>query len=178
MKPVFVVVIGGSGSGKNYYISHHPEYSSFRLIDVDVPTSEDVNLTTRIAMMKKDLKNSLEAGESIAHPTTGSGLPGLTNKLKMAADHGYETRLVLIDTNPKIAASNLAARVASGGHGEGIPPWKIEKTNAAARESFEALRGQPFVNSAVVVKGRQSMPECIALLKRLVIETVNSRIMK
>lgn len=176
MKPVFVVVIGGSGSGKNHYISHHPEYSSYRLIDVDVPVGEDANLATRIAMMKKDMKASFEAGESVAHPTTGSGLPGLTNKLKLAADHGYETRLVLIDTDPKRAASNLAARVASGGHGEGIPPWKVEKTNAAARESFEALRNQPFVNSAIVVKGRQSMSEVVLLLKRLVLETIKTRI--
>lgn len=176
MKPVFVVVIGGSGSGKNHYISHHPEYSSYRLIDVDVPVGEDANLATRIAVMKKDLKSAFEAGESVAHPTTGSGLPGLTNKLKLASNHGYETRLVLIDTDPKIAASNLAKRVASGGHGEGIPPWKVEKTNVAARESFEALRGQPFVDSAVVVKGRQSMSECVSLLRSLVVEAVRTRI--
>jgi len=175
MKPVFVVVIGGSGSGKNYYISHHPEYSSYRLIDVDVPVGEDANLTTRIALMKKDLKSAFEAGESVAHPTTGSGLPGLTNKLKLAADYGYETRLVLIDTDPKVAASNLAVRVAGGGHGAGIPQWKVEKTNAAARESFDALRGQPFVDSAVVVKGRQSENESIELLRDLVREAVKSR---
>lgn len=175
MKPIFVVVIGGSGSGKNYYIAHHHEYSSYRLIDMDISTGEDTNLSDRIAAMKNDMKTAFEKGESVAHPTTGSGLPGLTNKLKLAADHGYETRLVLIDTDPKIAASNLAARVAGGGHGEGIPSWKVDKTNAAARESFNSLRNQPFVSNAIVVKGRQSMDEAFFLLRRLVSETIKTR---
>ena len=61
-----------------------------------------------------------------------------------------------------------------GGHG-GIPTWKIEKTNAAARASFEALKGSPYVDTAEVVSGR-SMVESFSLLKRMIAEAVSLRL--
>ncbi len=170
--PQFVVVIGGSGSGKNYYVEHHPVYSRYTLIDVDPPAGaggdQRDQLAKRIAGMKNELTRALGEGVDIVHPTPGAGLSALRNKLNLARKFGYETVLILIDTDPRIAAGNIRQRVSGGGHGAGIPDWKVEKTNAEARANYAALSGDPtLVSDSFVVSGRKVLESMLRAYIRL-----------
>lgn len=167
MNPQFVMVIGGAGSGKNYYIGRHPTYRSYKLLDVDEfrATSE-----RSISNITPALKSALSTGVNIAHPATGAGsIQAILNKLKMAKDAGYETTLVFIDTPPEQAAKNVEKRAAGGGHS--VPEWKIEKTNEMSRLNYEAVKDNPLVDRTEIVQsGVQT--ENLRELIRLTIKTI------
>jgi predicted ABC-type ATPase len=152
MAPQFVIVMGGSGSGKNHFISHHSKYSSFKLIDVDAMRDD---LSTNISSIKPALTEAMKLGVDIAHPTTGAGnLAAITNKFKMAKDFGYDTTLILIDTPVEISMKNVKKRFSAGGHD--VPTWKIQKTNEEARKNFDLASESQFVDNSEVVSNNVS----------------------
>jgi predicted ABC-type ATPase len=166
MNPQFVMVIGGSGSGKNYYISRHPTYRSYKLLDVDEFRAASERSISNITPA---LKSALSSGVNIAHPTTGAGsIQAILNKLKMAKDAGYETTLVFIDTPPEQAAKNVKKRAAGGGHD--VPDWKIEKTNEISRLNYETVKDNPLVDRTDIVQsGTQT-----EILRKMIRVTIQS----
>jgi len=134
--PQFVIVMGGAGSGKNYWISKNPQFKDYVLVDVD-EIKQRMPLSSAIPQIKIDLEDNFRNRENVVHPTTGGNLLGQQNKIKLARAYGYQVTLVLIDTPLETAVKRVAQRAASGGHD--VKPEAIEQSNEAARSNFSAL---------------------------------------
>ena len=102
-----------------------------------------------IAIANKEIEKSFQNELSIAQVTTGAGTNGVKNKLKKAKDYGFETALVLVDTDWKVAYERNVQRASDGKQGL-IPDWKVEKTNKEAKETFKKLRND--VDYSVIIK--------------------------
>jgi len=135
--PTFTLVMGGAGSGKNYYIENTPGLSSAWLVDVDA-VKIGTDLDSAIKMIKPMLEEAFQSGINVAHPTTGSNLKGQINKIALAKKYNYRIHLILIDTNPEQAAQQVQRRVDAGGHN--VEADKILSSNLRARENFEQLK--------------------------------------
>jgi predicted ABC-type ATPase len=136
IKPQLVIVMGGAGSGKNYFIEHDPTYSSYHLVDVD-EIKKHGDLAAAIMQVKPMLQAAFERGENVVHPTTGSNLKGQENKIALARQYDYTVTLILIDTPPEVAVDQVRQRVRKGGHSVQID--NIVTTNKKARENFNTL---------------------------------------
>ena len=136
-KPQFVLVIGGGGSGKNHFISKHPTYRKFKLIDVD-EIKKTVALDVAIKATKEQLLKAFASGVDVVHPTTGSHLKGQMNKISAAKDAGYEVTLILKDTPIEQAMKQVAKRVEAGGHS--VAEKDIIASNEKARANFNQLK--------------------------------------
>ena len=152
---IFLLVIGGSASGKNYV---YEKNFSFDLIDVDKITDKLAGgdfekarsmVSKAIAIANKELEKSFSEGKSVAQVTTGAGSKGVENKFKKAQSFGFKTALVLVDTDPKVAIERNQERAKNGKQGL-IPDWKVEKTNAEARETFNHLKA--MVDYSLIIK--------------------------
>jgi predicted ABC-type ATPase len=135
--PTFTLVMGGAGSGKNYYIEHDSELSKAWLIDVDA-VKIGMALDAAIKQIKPMLEEAFQSGINVAHPTTGSNLKGQINKILLAKKYDYRVEIILIDTDPQRAAQQVQFRVDQGGHN--VEADKIASSNAKARENFEQLK--------------------------------------
>lgn len=135
IKPQFALIMGGAGSGKNYFIAHSA-FSSFTLVDVDA-IKGGMELDAAIKQVKPMMIAAFERQKNVAHPTTGSNLKGQQNKIALARKYGYTVTLVLVDTDPAVAIKQVRKRVRSGGHDVGLE--KIVSTNQQARENFALL---------------------------------------
>jgi len=144
--PQFCLVMGGAGSGKNFFIEHHPKLSHYVLIDVDAIKGK-MGLDLAMKSIKPSMIAAFEAKKDVAHPTTGSHLKGQQNKIALAKQYGYTVTLVLIDTPPEQAIAQVRKRRREGGHDVAIE--KIVETNKKARENFNLLK--PLVDVALVV---------------------------
>lgn len=129
------MVMGGAGSGKNYYISK--KYPEYKLIDVDAVKGE-LGTTAAISQIKPMLQSAFENGINVAHPTLGSNVVGQANKIKLAQEHGYNVVVVLIDTPVERAMSQVLQRAKQGGHD--VDPSKIEFSNKRSRETFDQIK--------------------------------------
>jgi predicted ABC-type ATPase len=145
LKPQFILVMGGAGSGKNYFISHSP-YAAFTLIDVDA-IKGSIGLTAAMQQLKPMMISAFENKENVAHPTTGSNLKGQQNKIALARQYGYAVTLILIDTDPTQAIAQVRKRVRAGGHDVELDA--IINSNKRARENYETLKA--LANNANVV---------------------------
>jgi predicted ABC-type ATPase len=137
LKPQFVLVMGGAGSGKNWYIAHDSVVSKFKLIDVDAIKGE-LGLSSAISQIKPLLQTAFANHENVAHPTTGSNLKGQQNKIALAREYGYTVVIVFKDTPIDQAIANVRKRYRSGGHDVELDA--IVNSNKRARENFEALK--------------------------------------
>ena len=135
LKPQFVLVMGGAGSGKNTYIFQH--FPTYKLIDIDA-VKDELGLDVAMAQMKPTMMAAFMHGTNVAHPTTGSHLKGQQNKVALAKEYGYFVKLILIDTPPEVAMGRVRERVRNGGHDVEID--KIVASNAKARENFGVLK--------------------------------------
>ena len=153
IKPQFILVMGGAGSGKNYYIKHDPVASSYKLIDVDAIKGE-MGLDAAIGAIKPMLQAAFNDGDNVAHPTTGSNLKGQQNKIALARQYDYKVTIVLVDTPIDQAIAQVRKRYREGGHD--VELAAIVNSNKKARENFEALKG--LADDAIVV-GRSSVNE-------------------
>lgn len=154
-EPVFLLVIGGSASGKNYIYNKN---FKFKLVDTDEITNRlsggDFEkarklVSTAVAEANRELEKSFSAGTSVAQVTTGAGAKGVENKLKKARSFGFKTALVLVDTDWKVAYKRNVKRSEDGKQGL-IPDWKVEKTNKEARLTFKQLKAS--VDLSVIIK--------------------------
>ena len=144
---VFLLVIGGSASGKNYIFDKN---FTLPLVDVDAITKKlsggdfekaQKMITKAIKVAGSQIEDSLQKGKSIAQVTTGVGAKGVENKFKKAKAAGFTTALILVDTPLETALERNKARAQKGKQGL-IPDWKVEKTNRGARDTFKQLRGK------------------------------------
>lgn len=142
---IFLLVIGGSASGKNYV---YEKNFNFDLVDVDAITKRlsggDFEkarkmVSKAIAEANRELEDAFKSGKSIAQVTTGAGAKGVENKLKKAKEYGFETALLLVDTDWKVAYERNVKRAEDDKQGM-IPDWKVEKTNKEARSTFNQLK--------------------------------------
>lgn len=142
---IFLLVIGGTASGKNYV---YEKNFSFDLVDVDKIAYDladgDLDktrsvLSRAIAIANKELEKSFLAGKSVAQVSTGAGAKGTQNKIKKAQSFGFKSALVLVSTDPKVAQERNQERALAGAQGL-VPDWKVQKTNAEARETFNLLK--------------------------------------
>ena len=115
LKPQFILVMGGAGSGKNHYIAHDPVASSYKLIDVDAIKGE-MGLDAAIGAIKPMLQAAFNDGDNVAHPTTGSNLKGQQNKIALARQYDYKVTIVLVDTPLEQAIAQVRKRYREGGH--------------------------------------------------------------
>ena len=146
LRPQFILVMGGAGSGKNYFISHHPVYSNYMVIDVDALKGE-FGLDDAMKQMKPLMQSAFKRQVNIAHPTTGSHLKGQENKIALAHEYGYSVTLVLINTPLERAMAQVNQRALNGGHD--VKTDAIINSNKRARENFEALKF--IVDHSIVV---------------------------
>jgi len=136
---IFVMIIGGGGSGKNYIYRKY--FSGLKLFDVDEYLSgEDSgkSVSKAIKQSEKDLEEELQKGNSAVSVGTGKSIFGVKNKFKFAEDAGMKTCIILVDVDPKVAYKRMLNRSKTEERDE-IPLYKIEKTNKAARDNFTAF---------------------------------------
>lgn len=145
-KPMFTMVIGGAGSGKNYFIENNPKLKRAKCIDVD-EIKKHVPLDNAIKQVKIDLEQAFKKGEDVVHPTTGSNLKGQQNKIALAREHGYAVTLILKDTPLEQALKNVKKRAEGGGHD--VLEKDIVSSNEKARANFKEL--SPLVDIAKTV---------------------------
>jgi len=146
IKPQFVIVMGGAGSGKNHFIANNPPYSGYELIDVDAIKGE-VGLDAAISQIKPLIISSFEVQENVVHPTTGTNLKAQQNKIALAHDYGYVVTLILVDVPIEQAIDQVRQRVRAGGHDVSLE--KIVSSNKIAKENFNSL--SQLVDKAQVV---------------------------
>jgi len=137
IKKQFVLVMGGAGSGKNYFIETHAPFYHFKLIDIDSVKGK-LGLNAGMASIKPAMIAAFERGENVAHPTTGSHLKGQQNKIDLAHQYGYHVTLILIDTPINQAVAQVRNRHRQGGHDVALDV--IVSSNKKARENFTALQ--------------------------------------
>ena len=143
IKPQFVLVMGGAGSGKNYYISQN--FPSFLLIDIDAIKGE-LGVGPAITAIRPMMEKAFAEKKNVAHPTTGTNLKAQQNKLALAQRNGYSTTVVLVDTPIDQAIAQVRKRYREGGHDVEID--KIVSSNKIARQNYEALKG--LADNAIV----------------------------
>ena len=136
LKPQFILVMGGAGSGKNHFIENNSTYSTYKLIDVDAIKGE-LGVSAAITQIKPMLQQSFENKENVVHTTMGVNLKAQQNKINMAHEHGYIVTLVLVDTSVEQAIDNVRNRVRKGGHD--VPIESITASNKKSREHFNLL---------------------------------------
>jgi len=146
IKPQFIIIIGGAGSGKNYYIEHHPIYSKYTLIDVDV-VKKEIGVSAAIGSIKPMLISAFEKHKDVVHPGTAANLKAGENKIRLAHNYGYNVTLILIATDPNGAISQVQKRVNQGGHDVELD--NIVASNQRARENFQILKS--FADNAIVI---------------------------
>lgn len=146
--PQFIIVIGGSGSGKNHFIEHHPIYRHYRLIDVD-QIKQSTSVRDAIAQIRPRLEAAFEEKQNVVHPTTGANLAAARRKIDLAKHYGYEVTVILKDTDPEVATRRVAHRVAKGGHD--VLPADIIRSNKTAKENFAGLSS--LADKSEVVSG-------------------------
>ena len=136
---IFVLIVGGAGSGKNFHYENVYKSKGYVLVDVDVLKQED-GTSSAIAQIKHRLEEQFKLGVNVVNPGTGANLKAVENKIKLAKEYGYLVTLVFIDTDLEKAKGYVKSRHQSGGHD--VPEYKIEKTHALCRQNIEVLQHQ------------------------------------
>jgi predicted kinase len=158
LESTFVLIIGGSASGKNYI--YNKNFKNIPLVDNDQLTKElsggDFEKARKLiskatAIANKRLTSAFEKKESICQVSTGGNQKGVENKLIKAKDYGMKTLLVLIDSDIKLAQKRNQERSNAGEQGL-VPDWKVEKSNIKARETFNNLKDLNVVDSFKIIK--------------------------
>ena len=154
----FFLVIGGSGSGKNYYITHYVPRPT-EIIDIDKIKNQQ-GTTEAISNLKETLTNKFkEEIETIAHPSLGLRPIANVNKLKLAKLFGYKTTLVFVENSVDQAIKNVKKRVAGGGHD--VPLEKIKQSHKQVNSSFNQtkLLGANVIDQILVYKSNLNLEE-------------------
>lgn len=153
---IFILVIGGSASGKNYI--YEKNFKGIPLIDNDEITkrlsggdfSKVVKMISKATIeANKTLEKSFIKKKSIGQVSTGAQMKGTQNKIINAKSYGMKVALILIDVDIKKAQKRNKDRAATG-HQSLIPDWKVEKTNLAARETFNMLKNE--ADFSIIIK--------------------------
>lgn len=157
-KDIFILIIGGSGSGKNYF--YEKNLKNIPLVDNDAITKKLsggdfekarklVSKATSIA--NKMLTDAFNEKKSVCQVSTGTNEKAVFNKFKKAKDAGMKTGLILIDADINDAQKRNVNR-ASGGKQGLVPDWKVEKTNIAAKKTYKNIKNNNVVDFAFIAK--------------------------
>lgn len=151
---MFIMVIGGTASGKNWWFDKN--LKGLPLIDIDQyilkmanndPNADRSKLVSpAVKQAKETMTTSFEKGTTVVQTSTGGNYKGTANKFKLAKSHGMKTVLILISVSGEIAIKRNQIRVKKGGHGSTIPDQKIINSNRFARETFDKLRKTNLVD--------------------------------
>lgn len=156
---VFVFIMGGSATGKNYL--HNERLGSFPLVDIDEFTKQLTKgdntlrnkfLNASIKMVGNAIDEKLAAGESFVQTGTGANIEGQLKRFRKAKDAGFTVIVVLAETTVEKAIERNKMRVGSGGHGIGVTAEKIQWSRERAAQNFEELKKSPLVDYAVKVE--------------------------
>lgn len=159
-KKVFVLICGGSASGKNYYASQ----LDLLIVDVDEENKKLNNgkvdcrntVSKAVQITKSKLEESFKKNESFVHVTTGSTLKFVENKLKMAKENGFFVIYIHVNTTLKQARQNNKERVKNGGHGSTIPDWKFRTTKIQSNYIFNLLKDGNLVDFYLQINGKRN----------------------
>jgi len=153
---IFILVIGGSASGKNYIFNKN--FSNIPLVDNDEITKRlsggDFEKARKLiskatAEANKTLETAFKSKKSIGQVTTGSGKKAIENKINKAKSFDMKVAIILIDVDIKKAQKRNIERAEAGEQGL-IPDWKVEKTNLAARETFNSVKSAADFNLIII----------------------------
>lgn len=140
---IFIMIIGGAGSGKNFIYKKH--LSKLPLLDIDEFSAKHAKGDFELARkfvgkaagdVKKELLRHFAEGKSVVNTATGASLSNTMNKFKWAKEAGMKTAVVLVDVDVKVALQRNKDRAAKGDQGL-LPDWKVESSNKDARENFK-----------------------------------------
>jgi predicted kinase len=144
---IFIIIIGGAGSGKNFIYNKH--FSHLPLFDVDEYIEKyNLSITDALKKSEEDLFNILKNGNSAVSIGTGSKIDGILKKLKYAQSLHIKTYLFLVDTNVEKAQERNIKRAQNSKRLE-IPYYKIQKTNQKAKENFEVFKNFAYLSSKI-----------------------------
>ena len=132
----FVLVMGGAGVGKNYYIEHNPRLKDFTLIDID-EIKRDGSSPNAMIEMKRQMEQAFKRGEDVVQPTIGGTAQGNVNKLKLAKSHGYNTEVIYLKGSADKGKANVLKRASNGGHS--VPEGKVDLTYERAEDAYQEI---------------------------------------
>lgn len=148
LKPLYILVAGGVGSGKSFIVDKNLDVD---VVDPDKFTVElgdgfydEKNVAKSMALVKKAVKDKLNGKQTFLQQGTSANLQSTMNKLKVAKENGFTTVLLYVDTPVEQAFAQIEKRVSTGGHGKTIDIKKVEKTSAGAKLTFATLTGVDF----------------------------------
>jgi len=139
------LVIGGSASGKNYYVNKH--LNNIDLVDLDEITLKLANgnvedtrkyVSKGIVIANKMLLDHYKSNKSVVQVTVGGGLQAVVNKLKLAKSYGFRTELIYLESNLEVALKRNIERAKLKKQSL-IPDWKVEKTIERSKETYEKI---------------------------------------
>lgn len=137
---LFISVGGGIGAGKTFLVN---KFVKLPVIDIDDAVAkvgggeyDRENLGQGRKIFNQDLEKALEGNESFVHMGTNQNLNATKERLQKAKENGFTTILVLIDTDPEIAARQIAGREERNE----IDMNRIVQSRQDALNTFEALR--------------------------------------
>jgi len=149
-KSIFILIGGGSGSGKNYFASK----LDFPLVDVDFE-NERINhgkidclntVSEAIRIVKEKTNQFLQKKESFLQVSTASKIKGTENKFKLAKSFDYITVFIHINCPIIRAIKNNDHRVKLGGHGKTLKREKIILTKLGSDLVFNKLKNSSLVD--------------------------------
>jgi len=154
---IFILVIGGSASGKNFIFNKN--FKNIELVDNDEITKElsggDFEKARKLiskatSIANKRLEKAFKNHKSIGQVSTGSNQKGTENKLIKAKSFNMKTALILIDTDVEKAIKRNKERAETGLQ-DLIPEWKVQKTNENAKKTFNNINKKE-INYKIIIK--------------------------
>jgi nicotinamide mononucleotide adenylyltransferase/predicted ABC-type ATPase len=129
----FILILGGSGVGKNYFIATNYGNNA-DIVDVD-EIKTTLGSDKAISSLKDILIAKFKQGSSpIIHPSVGKNCTANINKLKLAKLYNYTTTVVFLHGTPEQGIQNIKNRVTNGGHD--VPIEKIKSSYELSHQSF------------------------------------------
>jgi len=156
-EPVFLFVMGATGSGKNYVVEKN--FKGIDLADIDKYMAELAAgggderkfISKAVDKANKLLQTNFEKKKSIIQVGTGGNMKGLENKLIKAREYGFKTAVIIVDAGIKKSMERNQARADSGAQ-RLVPDWKVEKSYDASMANFNILKSSENVDFSATIK--------------------------
>lgn len=145
---LFIVVGGGIGSGKTYFVDNTLKkvVGDLLTFDVDAINRELGGGVYKrelagqaLARMRKGLEQSLRGKQSVIFSGTNSKYEALVKRLQIAKENNFTTILIHIDVPLEQALKQNKERASTGIHPE-VPEEKLVRTNKNSKEVFDKVK--------------------------------------
>jgi len=165
-KPVFVLFMGGAGSGKSYAANKFFK-GKLPILDIDIIIQkigkgkyDRKNLSKGLQVTRKAIDTWIKKGKSFIQASTGANFKGTYNKFKLAKENGFSTIMVLVNVPMKHAIAQDLERMARGEKGLGKDlEWKVKKTYKGAIDTFNKLKSESVVDYMINYKVNKNINE-------------------